>query len=79
MLTRRNELKPMVDEYEDLDEKVKVNLKLIDRDRFMVGDYLVSNTKYKKKSFEIPDEVKAQYAKTIDLMRTTIKYLGDTL
>ena len=79
MLSRRQELKAMFDEYEELDERVKVSLKLVDRDRFMVGDYIVSNTKYKKSSYEVPEEIRSQYKKTIELMRTTIKYLGDAL
>lgn len=78
LLARREILSPLIKEYENIDEQVKENLKLIGGD-FLVGDFKVNNTIYRKKSFEIPEAVKKEYEKIIEITRTSIKFLGGAL
>lgn len=78
LLHQRQEVLEAHNRYEELDEQVKMNLKLIGGE-FQVGDFKCSVTSYKKKSWEVPEEVKKQYEKTIEIVRTNIKYLGGAL
>lgn len=73
LLDRRESNLEAHKQYEADDEEVKRRLKLIDRDKFLIGDYLVQNTKYNKRTHEIPEDIKKQYEVLVTLMRTTIK------
>lgn len=72
-LKRRSELEAAKKEYDALDKGVKGWAK--GKENVVIGDYLIEGKEYQRKSFDIPAEVKAQYACKTAYWKTTITSL----
>lgn len=59
LLNRYFELKPIVDEYNEIDEQLKERLKGVVKT--ICGDYLIDGSWRKSVRYDIPEEVKSQY------------------
>lgn len=69
-LTRREELKPSRDEFEEIDKEIKDAFK---GRTAVVGEWMIESKPYEMTSFEIPKEIKAQYAVKKPAFRTSIE------
>jgi hypothetical protein len=69
-LARREELKPAADEFEDLDKEIKDAFK---GRTAVVGAWMIESKPYEATSFDIPKEIKAQYAVKKQAFRTSIE------
>jgi len=74
MLDRLEELKPIVKEYEEIDEQVKEIVK--GREKVLAGNWFVTGKYYQRKSYDIPADLKAQFEKVTNYWKTTIKRLA---
>lgn len=70
MLDRLEELKPIVKEYEEIDEKVKASVE--GREKVMAGNWFISGKWFEKKTYDIPAEIKAQYEKITQYWRRKV-------
>ena len=71
MLDRLDELKPVVKEYEEIDEQVKKAVE--GREKVLAGNWLVTGKYLEKKAYDIPAELKTQYEKITKYWRRTIR------
>lgn len=74
MLDRLEELKPIVKEYEEIDEQVKETVK--GREKVLAGNWFVTGKYYQRKSYDVPADLKAQFEKITQYWKTTIKRLA---
>ena len=74
MLDRMEELKPIVKEYEEIDEQVKATVK--GREKVLAGNWFVTGKYYQRKSYDVPADIKAQFEKVTQYWKTTIKRLA---
>jgi len=74
MLDRLEELKPIVKEYEEIDEQVKEIVK--GREKVLAGNYFITGKYLTRKSYDIPADLKAQFEKVTQYWKTTIKRLA---
>jgi CRISPR/Cas system-associated exonuclease Cas4 (RecB family) len=74
MLDRLEELKPIVKEYDEIDEQVKELVK--GREKVIAGNYFITGKYYQRKSYDIPSDLKAQFEKITQYWKTTIKRLA---
>ena len=70
MLDRLEELKPIVKEYEEIDEKVKASVE--GREKVLAGNWFIQGKWIEKKAYDIPAEIKAQYEKVTQYWRRKI-------
>ena len=71
MLDRLEELKPIVKEYEEIDDQVKETVK--GREKILAGNWFVTGKYYDRKSYDVPAEIKSQYEKVTQYWKTAIK------
>ena len=64
MLDRLEELKPIVKEYEEIDDQVKETVK--GREKILAGNWFVTGKYYDRKSYDVPAEIKSQYEKVYE-------------
>ena len=69
LIDRWFELKDYVKEYEEIDEEIN---RLTKGQKLMVGKYLIQWKHYKRKSYEVPDDIKKQYIKEVEYERKYI-------
>jgi len=74
LLDRMEELKPAVDEYNELDDQVKALTE--GKDKILAGDWFVTGKWYERKSYEVPAEIKAQYEKVTKYWRRKVEKVG---
>ena len=74
MLDRMEELKPIVKEYEEIDEQVKETVK--GREKILAGNYFITGKYMTRKSYDVPADLKAQFEKVTQYWKTTIKRLA---
>ena len=74
MLDRMEELKPIVKEYEEIDEQVKETVK--GREQILAGNYFITGKYMTRKSYDVPADLKAQFEKVTQYWKTTIKRLA---
>lgn len=72
-LIRREELKPQVKEYKELDKEIKRHFK---GKNAVVGDFLITSDEFERKSYKVPNEIKNQYLEINTYFRTNIEKLG---
>jgi len=72
-LNRRAELEPAAKEFEALDKEIKDGFK--GKPGAVVGDWIIESTPYEIPHYEIPKEIKAQYASKKQAFRTSIERL----
>jgi CRISPR/Cas system-associated exonuclease Cas4 (RecB family) len=70
-LTRREELAPLVAEYEELDEEVKDTAKAVGKD-MIVGGFSVILRKGQRTAYNIPDEIKKGFAEKVETVTVKI-------
>lgn len=71
-LSRREELQSARDEYEDLDKEIKERY----RGRIaVVGDWMIESKPYETTAYDVPKEIKGQYAVKKQAFRTSIERL----
>lgn len=70
MLDRLEELKPVVKEYEEIDEKVKEAVQ--GHEKILAGNWFIQGKWLDKKSYDIPAEIKAQYEKITQYWRRKV-------
>lgn len=70
LLDRLEELKPIVKEYEEIDEKVKASVE--GREKVLAGNWFIQGKWIEKKAYDIPAEIKAQYEKVTQYWRRKI-------
>jgi hypothetical protein len=70
-LDRRGELELAAKEFEALDKEIKEGFK--GRPGAVVGDWLIESKSYEMTAYEIPKEIKAQYAIKRPAYRTSIE------
>jgi len=71
LLDRMEELKAVVDEYNEIDDQVK---KITEgREKILAGDWFVTGKWFERKSYEIPAEIKAQYEKVTKYWRRKVQ------
>lgn len=75
LLDRMEELKPAVDEYNELDNQVKALTE--GKDKILAGDYFITGKWYERKTYDVPAEVKAQYEKITRYWRRKIQKVGE--
>jgi len=71
MLDRLEELKPIVTEYEEIDDQVKRAVE--GREKVLAGNWLVLGKWMDRKSYDIPADLKAQYEKVTQYWRRSIR------
>jgi len=71
MLDRLEELKPVVKEYEEIDEQIKKAVE--GREKVLAGSWFITGKYLEKKSYDIPAEIKAQYERITKYWRRSIK------
>jgi hypothetical protein len=71
MLDRLDELKPIVKEYDEIDDQVKKAVE--GREKVLAGSWLILGKWMERKSYDIPAEIKAQYEKITQYWRKTIR------
>lgn len=71
-LTRREELKPLADEFDEIDKEVKEAFK---GRTAVVGQFMIESKPYETTSYDIPKEIKSQYAVKKQAFRTSIEKL----
>jgi len=76
MLMRREELKPLAKEYDDIDENIKLKYKGAN---VVVGDYRIYSKPYQATVYDVPDYVKKQYKNKQVRFRMNIKNLMRSL
>jgi len=70
-LTRRDELAPLVKEYEEIDEEVKDTAKAVGKD-MIVGGFSVILRKGQRTAYNIPDEIKKGFAEKVETVTVKI-------
>jgi CRISPR/Cas system-associated exonuclease Cas4 (RecB family) len=70
-ITRHEELKPLVKEYETLHDKLAEQVK--GKPLVAVGDFIIEGKPQRLTKYEIPDEIKAPFKKVSEFWRWTIK------
>jgi CRISPR/Cas system-associated exonuclease Cas4 (RecB family) len=70
MLDRLEELRPIVKEYEEIDEKVKESVE--GREKILSGNWFIQGKWLQKKAYDIPADIKAQYEKVTQYWRRKI-------
>jgi len=78
LLKQREDCREEHERYEKLDAQIKDILKNY-HGEFNIGDFKIKVSKYPKIIYEVPDDLKKQYEKVIEITRSTIKYLGGAL
>ena len=71
MLDRLDELKSAVKEYEEIDDQVKKAVE--GREKVLAGNWFVLGKWMERKSYDIPQDIKAQYEKVTQYWRKTIR------
>jgi CRISPR/Cas system-associated exonuclease Cas4 (RecB family) len=61
LLDRMEELKPVVEEYDEIDEQVKSIVE--GKEKILAGNYFVTGKWQERKSYDIPADIKATYEK----------------
>jgi CRISPR/Cas system-associated exonuclease Cas4 (RecB family) len=70
LVTRYHELKAMAKEYDEVNDRIN---KLVEgREKILVGDYFIQGKYIERATYDIPDEVKAQYKGTAKSWRKQI-------
>ncbi len=75
LLHRRAELKPILDEYKRIEERIKTAFKSRGPGEYHVGPYRIRVKEYQTTRYKIPDELKAQFAVTATAVRVEIQEL----
>jgi hypothetical protein len=75
-LNRREEIKAIAKEYDQLDDEIK---KCFKGKNAVVGDFLITSDEYERKSYKVPNEIKEQYLEITTYFRTKIEKLGGKL
>lgn len=75
LLKRRKELEELALEYEEIDRQVKEQLKTIPLQNFSIGNFYIEKKMINKTVYEIPQEIKKQYAQTKQYEKIEIKEL----
>ena len=76
LLNRRAELQPLSKEYDDVDSEIKEMVK--GRDKVACGDYLIIGKNVSATRYDVPKDVKEQYAKQLDYWKVNIVNLKAT-
>ncbi|MFA5169104.1 MAG: hypothetical protein WC530_11310 [Candidatus Omnitrophota bacterium] len=71
MLDRLEELKPIVKEYEEIDDQVKKAVE--GREKILAGNWLILGKYMERKTYDIPQEIKAQYEKITKFWRRSVR------
>lgn len=71
LLDRMDSLKQAVKEYEEIEEQVKKAVE--GREKILAGSWFVSGKWVERKSYDIPEELKAQYEKITRSWRRTVR------
>ena len=71
MLDRLEELKPVVKEYDEIDEQVKQIVE--GREKILAGSWFVTGKYLEKKTYDIPADLKAQYEKITRYWRRKVQ------
>ena len=71
MLDRLEELKPVVKEYDEIDEQVKQIVE--GREKILAGSWFVTGKYIEKKTYDIPADIKAQYEKITRYWRRKVQ------
>lgn len=74
MLDRLEELKPIVKEYDEIDEQVKETVH--GREKVLAGNWFVTGKYLTRKSYDVPADLKVQFEKATQYWKTTIKRLA---
>lgn len=74
-LERIQELKPISKEYDELYDKVKNVTKTIDK-LIVNGKWLLQNVPSQRTTYEVPEDIKKQYAVKVPVKRLNIQHLG---
>jgi hypothetical protein len=69
-LSRREELAPARDEYEDLDKEIKERFK---GKTAVVGAWMIESKECQRKNYDVPSDVKKQYERVTTYFRTSIE------
>ena len=72
-LIRRQELKSLAKEYEELDKEVKEHLK---GKNVIVGEFIIESKEFERKNYKVPAEIKEQYLEISTYFKTSIEKLG---
>jgi hypothetical protein len=71
LLDRLEELKPVVKEYDEIDEQIKTIVE--GREKILAGDWFVTGKYIEKKSYNIPVDIKAAYEKVTKYWRRKVQ------
>jgi CRISPR/Cas system-associated exonuclease Cas4 (RecB family) len=71
VLDRMEELKPILEEYDELDAQVKKAVE--GREKVLAGNWFITGKWMDRKSYDIPADLKAQYEKITKYWRKTIR------
>jgi len=77
LLKRREELEPIMKEYKEVDNKIKEIVKSLEEKAVLVDNYYIEKKTYTTTKYNIPKEVKSQYAQKVEQIRINIKRIAD--
>ncbi len=73
LLQRRESLKEQAKEYDEADSEIKEMVR--NKEKIACGDFLIIGKAFKQTRYDVPDELKKQYAKQTDGWRVNITRL----
>lgn len=77
MLERRAEIAGIAKEYKELDEVIKSDIKKSGLDKLLCGRFFVEVKEYERTNYDIPKEIKDQFAKKNTYQRINIQEVGN--
>ena len=73
-LKLREQLHPQAKQFKTLDDRIKDLLR--ERPKTIIGDYLITTKKTERTIYDIPPEVKSQYAAQVESVRVNIQNMS---
>jgi len=77
LLHKRQELKRYVEEFEEIDKKVKDKILTLEKDKLVIGKFLLEIKHIKKTLYEVPEEIKRQFATAKEYKQLKITVLEE--